>query len=107
MRVVGVPTARSVRMCSWVSVSAIDARVWRAMPAAEVIAIVSTGSTSDLNHASGFDGERHEAGRRQQSQLHGEDVDQEDADPEGGQREQDAGEGGDEAVRRHRRGRRR
>ena len=34
--------------------SPIDARVWRAMPAAEVIAIVSTGRTSDLNHASGL-----------------------------------------------------
>ena len=41
-------------MCSWVSVSDIDARVWRAMPAADVMAIVSTGRTSDLAHASGF-----------------------------------------------------
>ena len=45
--------ARSVRMCSWVSVSDIEARVWRAMPAAEVIAIVTTGSTSDRAHAAG------------------------------------------------------
>ena len=41
-------------MCSCASASAIDARVCRAMKPAEVIAIVRTGRTSDLNHFSGL-----------------------------------------------------
>ena len=85
-------------MCSCASASAIDARVCRAMKPAEVSAIVSTGQHERLEPLLGAHLEGHEAGRRQQSQLHGEDVDEQDADPEGREREHDAREHRDEPV---------
>ncbi len=96
IRQVGVPTARSVRMCSCRNASRIPAQAVRATIAAPPTVSVSTGITRLSAQPTGSVGECDVAGGRQQLALDRQHVDEQDADPERRQGQRDAGSGVDD-----------